>query len=42
MEFQTPELEATIMKDDSSTPQWSWWEDFDTEAAALSALQAKI
>ena len=42
VEFQTPELEATIMKDDSSTPQWSWWEDFDTESAALSALQAKI
>lgn len=40
--FQTPELEATILKDDAASPKWSMWHDYDTEAAALTALQTAL
>ena len=42
IEFQTPELEADVMKDDTASPKWSDWHDYDTEAAALTALQAAL
>lgn len=40
--FQTPELEAEILRDDAAQPKWSAWEDCDTEAAALTAMKAMI
>lgn len=42
VEFQTPSLEAQILRDDSSPSQWQYWNDYDTEAAALAALQTKL
>lgn len=42
VEFQTPEVEAAVLKDDASTPKWSYWFDYDTEAAALAALQSAL
>lgn len=40
--FQTPELEATIMRDDATPSKWSLWQDYTTEAAALAALQTAL
>lgn len=40
--FQTPSLEATILRDDCVPAKWSMWEDFETEAAALTALQTAL
>ena len=34
IEFETPELEAAIMRDDTTAGKWSSWDDFDTEALA--------
>lgn len=42
VEFQTPSLEAQILRDDyngNGGSRWSYWADFETEAAALAALQ---
>ena len=40
--FQTPSLEATILRDDCVPAKWSMWQDFETEAAALTALQTAL
>jgi len=40
--FQTPSLEATILRDDCVPAKWSQWDDYETEAAALTALQAAL
>jgi len=40
--FQTPELEASILRDDATPAKWSMWQDYDTEAAALAALQTAL
>lgn len=38
VEFQTPSLEFTIMRDDNAVPGWSHWQDYTTEADALAAM----
>lgn len=40
VEFQTPELEATVLAPE--TGNWSMWADYATEAAALTALQTAL
>ena len=40
--FQTPSLEATILRDDCVPAKWQKWDDYETEAAALTALQAAL
>lgn len=40
--FQTPSLEATILRDDCVPAKWSQWDDYETEAAALTALQTAL
>lgn len=40
--FQTPSLEATILRDDCVPAKWSMWQDYETEAAALTALQTAL
>lgn len=40
VEFQTPSLDATVMRDDSS--KWQFWGDYDTEAAAVAAISTKL
>lgn len=45
VEFNTPSLEALILRDDSTGvngSKWSDWHDYDTEAAALTALQTAL
>lgn len=42
VEFQTPEIEATIMRDDTSTGKWQMWHDYASEASALAALQTAL
>lgn len=42
VEFQTPELEAAVLKDDATTPKWSYWYDYASEADALAALQSAL
>lgn len=45
VEFQTPSLEAQILRDDSTGTggsRWSKWADYTTEAAALAALQTEL
>lgn len=36
--FQTPSLEASILRDDKSPAKWSSWGDYETEAAAEAAM----
>ena len=40
--FQTPSLEATILRDDCVPAKWSQWDDYETETAALTALQTAL
>lgn len=40
--FQTPELQAQILRDDATPAKWSMWQDYATEAAALTALQSAL
>lgn len=42
VEFQTPSLEATILKDDCIPAKWQEWDDYESEAAALTALQTAL
>lgn len=42
VEFQTPSIEATILRDDCTPSKWQNWDDYDTEAAALTALQTAL
>ena len=42
VEFQTPELEAQILRDDTTPSKWYMWHDYDSESAALAALQAAL
>ena len=43
VEFQTQELEATIMRDDTADMNWKFvGQDYATEALALSALMEKL
>ena len=42
VEFQTPGLEATILRDDCTPSKWQMWNDYETEAAALTALQTAL
>ena len=43
IDFQTQELEASIMRDDSATHQWKWIAaDQSTEAKAEAALKAML
>lgn len=42
VEFQTPSLEATILRDDCTPSKWQLWEDYTSEAAALAALQTAL
>lgn len=42
VEFQTPELEATVLTPDTSDGKWSTWGDYTSESAALAALQAAL
>ena len=41
VEFQTPELEATVLTPDDAS-SWQEWGDYNTEAAALTALQTAL
>ena len=38
IEFQTPELTATILRDDSANADWCAWGQFDSEADAVTWL----
>lgn len=40
--FQTPSIEAAILRDDCVPAKWSQWNDYETEAAALTALQTTL
>jgi len=40
--FVTPELTATVMRDDSTKHQWRYWADFATEALAESWIKSKL
>ena len=42
IEFQTPELTATILRDDSSSQNWAAWGLFDTEDNAVSWLSEAL
>lgn len=42
IEFQTPELTATILRDDTTDANWSAWGMFDTEADAVSWLSEAL
>lgn len=42
VEFQTPSLEATILRDDCVPSKWQDWDDYETEAAALTALRTAL
>lgn len=42
IEFQTPELEATIMKDDSTDGVWQEWGEFTTFANAEAWVKGKL
>lgn len=39
IDWQTPELSATIMRDDTADGVWQRWAMFDTEADALTYIQ---
>lgn len=42
VEFQTPELTATVMRDDTSKHKWRQWAEFGTEEAADDWLNTKL
>lgn len=42
VEFQTPSLEAQILRDDATPSKWQYWNDYATEADAIAALTAKL
>ena len=42
VEFQTPSLAAQILRDDSVPSKWQYWNDYNTEADALAALQTAL
>lgn len=42
IEFQTPELEATIMKDDTADGVWQEWGEFSTFADAETWVKGKL
>lgn len=42
IEFQTPELEATIMKDDTANGVWQEWGEFSTFADAEAWVKGKL
>lgn len=42
IDWQTPEMGATIMRDDSADGVWQKWAMFDTEAAAYTYLQGAL
>lgn len=42
IEFNTPELEATIMKDDTTDGVWQKWAEFDTFADAETWIKAHL
>lgn len=40
--FQTPELEAKILRDDTADAKWSAWGEFATEADALTWITGQL
>ena len=40
--FQTPELTATILRDDTADQKWCSWGEFATEADALTWISGKL
>lgn len=42
IEFQTPELEATIMKDDTANGVWQEWGEFSSFTAAENWVKTKL
>lgn len=42
IEFSTPELEAAILRDDSSTSKWASMQDFTSEADAVAAVKTAL
>lgn len=42
IEFQTPQLTATVMRDDTATHAWRKWATFATEAAADTWLNTQL
>lgn len=42
VEFQTPELEATIMKDDTSSGTWQKWGEFASQDDALTWIRSEL
>lgn len=42
IEFQTPELTATLMKDDTNDGVWQVWAEFSTFAAAENYIKTKL
>ena len=42
VEFGTPELTATVMRDDSAKHAWRKWAEFATESAANTWLNSQL
>lgn len=42
IEFATPELEATILRDDTAASKWGSMQDFTTEADAVAAVKTAL
>lgn len=42
VEFQTPELQATIMKDDTSSGTWQKWAEFSSQDNALTWIRSEL
>ena len=42
VQFQTPELEATVLTPETSDGKWQFWADYESESAALTALQTAL
>lgn len=42
VEFQTPSLEADILRDDASPAKWCMMQDYESESAALAAMQTAL
>lgn len=42
VEYQVPSLDFAILRDDSADAKWMWMENYETEAAAVTGLSAKL
>lgn len=42
VEYQVPSLDFAILRDDSADAKWMWMQNFESEAAAVAGLSAKL